>query len=203
MIKEKSLLFFLTFGLIVLFSCNEKNKTVIENIDAKSEMQQRVTSLNAEEIIDKNATTFILVRHAEKEKDVKDPELSEKGKARALELTRLLAPVKFSGYYSTNFRRTKETAEYVASLRYRGQDVKIYDHKNLKGAAKQMKADHPKGVILISGHSNTTPKMINILTGSENWQPLSEFDYDNLYIVSVYEDGLSKVRHFKYGASNH
>lgn len=188
---------------VIFCSCDKKAKTAIENIELKSnEAPQRITQLNVEKVIDENATTFILVRHAEKEKDVKDPELSVKGKARAAALTRLLAPIEFSGYYSTDFRRTKTTALYVATMRYRDQDLKIYDHKDLEGAAKQMLLDHPKGVILVSGHSNTTPRFINILTETEDWQPLSETDYDNLYIVSVYENAPTKVLHFKYGEPN-
>lgn len=194
---------FLLFALIAFSSCNKKNKTVLESIQPRlNDTPQRVTNLDADEIIDKNATTFFLVRHAEKLKDSKDPALTEKGIKRTKDLAKVLSNMPIKAIYSSDFRRTKQTVKHLAMMRYMDGNEKIYNHKDLKGAAEEMLRNHSKEAILVSGHSNTTPAMINILTGTDDWQPLSESDYDNLFIVSVYENAPAKVRHFKYGEPN-
>lgn len=187
----------------MLFSCgcDKKNKTIIETIQLRdAQTIQRIISLTESEVVDKNATTFFLVRHAEKTKDSSDPLLTKSGKARAQELARLINSISLDGIYSSDFRRTKLTAEPTALDQ--NIETKFYDHKDLEGAAQQMLNDFPKGKILVSGHSNTTPKMLNILTETNDWSSLSETDYDNFYIVSVYENKAAKVLHFKYGAPN-
>ncbi len=194
---------FLLFALIAFSSCDKKNKTVLESIQQRNDnTPQRVTKLVADDVIDKNATTFFLVRHAEKMKDSSNPALTEKGIKRAKDLEKVLANIPVKAIYTSDFIRTKQTVEHIAMMRYMDGDVKIYNHKDLGGAAEQMISNHPKEVILVSGHSNTTPAMINILTGTDDWQSLSESDYDNLYIVSVYENAPAKVLHFKYGDPN-
>ncbi len=196
-------IFFLLFTLIALSSCDKKNKAVLETIQPRNDnTPQRVTKLDADKIIDKNATTFFLVRHAEKMKESNDPALTEKGIKRANDLQKVLFNIPIKAIYTSDFRRTKQTVEHLAMMRYMAGDVKIYNHRDLGGAAEQMISNHPKGVILVSGHSNSTPTMINILTGTNNWESLSESDYDNLFIVSVYENAPAKVLHFKYGEPN-
>ena len=194
---------FLLFALIAFSSCDKKNKAVLESIQPRNDnTPHRVTKLVADEIIDKKATTFFLVRHAEKMKDSNNPALTEKGIKRALDLEKVLSNIPIKAIYTSDFLRTKQTVEYMAMMRNMDGDVKIYNHKDLKGAAKEMITNHSKKVILVSGHSNSTPAMINILTGTADWESLSESDYDNLFIVSVYENAPANVLHFKYGEPN-
>ena len=51
---------------------------------------------------------------------------------------------------------------------------------------------------MIVGHSNTTPSLLNVLTGTSNYSNIPESEYDNLYIVTVFEKGRAEVVHFKY-----
>ena len=201
--NKNLLLFLLSLSLIAFLSCDTKNQTAIEKNQSGKGIPLRVTQLDVGKVIDENATTFILVRHAEKEKEIKDPGLTEKGIKRAKNLYQVLEKIPIQVIYSTDFHRTKMTVEHTALMRNLDGNVKIYDHRDLEGAAKQMLNDHSKKVVLVSGHSNTTPEMINILTKTEDWQPLSESDYDNLFIISVYENAPAKVQHFKYGEPNH
>jgi 2,3-bisphosphoglycerate-dependent phosphoglycerate mutase len=53
--------------------------------------------------------------------------------------------------------------------------------------------------VVVLGHSNTVPLLLNILTGTDDFSNLPETQYDNLFIVSVFEKGRSKVVHLKYG----
>jgi len=137
------------------------------------------------------ATTFILVRHAEKVADgSKDPELSEAGKARALALAKLLKEVKVDAVYSTTFKRTQGTIAPLAMSK--GLTVMPYDA--MKGEAiDQMASKFPGGTIVVCGHSNTTPWTANYLLGKEQYKDFDDGDYDNVLIMEVMEKGKSKV----------
>src|ERR1044071_2972996 len=64
---------------------------------------------------DFKATTVVLVRHAEKAADPReDPPLLESGNTRAQELARILEPVGIKAIYTSQFLRTKQTAEPLA-----------------------------------------------------------------------------------------
>ena len=65
------------------------------------------------EIVKDSATHFILVRHAEKEKG-SNPKLTTLGKERATELANVLKDIEIYDVFSTNYNRTKETAEPTA-----------------------------------------------------------------------------------------
>ena len=53
-----------------------------------------------------SATTFILVRHAEKEVGGSNPDLSPAGILRAQQLKHLLSRIPLTGIYSTHYNRT-------------------------------------------------------------------------------------------------
>jgi hypothetical protein len=52
--------------------------------------------------------------------------------------------------------------------------------------------------VLIAGHSNTIPQIIEGL-GGESISPIAETEYDNLFIVTVYRFGGANVVHLNYG----
>src|SRR5947207_12895479 len=58
----------------------------------------------------------VIVRHAEKASgESDDPSLSEAGRARAATLSRLLQDSEISAIFTTEFKRTKETATPIAN----------------------------------------------------------------------------------------
>jgi len=192
-------IYLFTFLILIAFcSCDKKAKTAIETIQVRNLVENtHVETLVASQVLKENATTFFLVRHAEKAKDSRDPNLTEAGMKRATDLAQLLKSIPLDGIYSTNFNRTIQTATPVANAK--GKEIQIYNHRDLEAAADKMLTDFPKGNILISGHSNTTPSMVNVLTGTQDYQSLSELTYDHLFIVSVYEKGNADVLVLKYG----
>jgi len=194
--KKIYLFFFLM--LIAFWGCDKKAKTVIETIQARNLVENtHVETLIASQVLKENATTFFLVRHAEKAKDSNDPNLTEAGVKRANDLAQLLKSIPLDGIYSTNFNRTTQTATPVANAK--ALEIQIYNHRDLGAAADKMLTDFPKGNILVSGHSNTTPTIVNLLTDTQDYQSLSELTYDHLFIVSVYEKGNADVLLLKYG----
>ena len=142
------------------------------------------------------ATTFILVRHAEKADDgTKDPALTEEGKQRALNLAEHLQQTEITAIYSTSYKRTLHTVQPIAEQK----ELDITSHNPFEeNALQQIMDNHRGGIILISGHSNTTPHLVNLLLGEERFPQLDESQYDNLYIVTVTDIGSGQVVHLKY-----
>lgn len=133
------------------------------------------------------STVIYLVRHAEKQLSTDDPKLTAAGIERAAALAKRLHEVPLSAVYSTDYHRTRETAEPVA------QDhklpIQIYDPRSLEIFADRLKSDHSGQSILVVGHSNTTPTLSNILLGEEKYSNLEESVYDQLFSIAIEPDG--------------
>jgi 2,3-bisphosphoglycerate-dependent phosphoglycerate mutase len=131
-------------------------------------------------------TTFILVRHAEKENDgTRDPELSEAGVLRAKNLMNLLQKNAIDAIYSTPYKRTRNTVMPLAAAR----TLPVQDYDGLKmEQIDQMVAKHAGGTVLVVGHSNNVPAILNHLTGKNEYKNFDESDYSNLIIVTVFNN---------------
>ncbi len=129
-----------------------------------------------------NAEQFIyLVRHAEKTLDgTHDPSLTEQGQKRAQLLARKLQNAAIKKIYSTNYKRTQQTAAPLAKL----LDLQVieYNPSKLKAFAEEIKK--LKQNVLIVGHSNTTPALVKLLGGDPQGK-IEESDYTRLYIVQI------------------
>lgn len=142
-------------------------------------------------------TTIILVRHAEKRFDeAGDPDLTSEGKIRAQELARVLQFTSVDAIYSTPFKRTQQTVEPLAE----DNDLEIQTYNPFKLNQIIELIDKHKGQTLVfSGHSNTTPVILNKLTGKDTYRQLDDGDYDNLYIVSYQGKENATVTVLEYG----
>jgi 2,3-bisphosphoglycerate-dependent phosphoglycerate mutase len=137
-------------------------------------------------------TTFIVVRHAEKSmtESTSDPSLAPEGSERANKLAVLLKEVNVSAIYSTNYKRTKSTVTPIAEAK----SISIQDYKSLKEAElDEIIKKYPGGTIVIAGHSNTVPGIVNLLIGKEQYKNLDDSNYGSLFIVSVTERGKASV----------
>lgn len=148
-------------------------------------------------------TTIIFVRHAEKEAfPADDPGLSAAGKQRAAELARQLVDADviagIDAIYSTSYRRTEETVQPVATA----LDLPItpYDASNTESIMDEIVREHKGKIILVVGHSNTVPALIGNMGASKNVPEIGEYEYDNIYIVSVPWFGKTKTIRLRYGA---
>ncbi len=131
-----------------------------------------------------NNTTYYLIRHAEKDRSDpsdKDPKLTETGLKRAEKWAEVLKDVGFDMVYSTNYNRTKATAQPIATANK--LEIEIYDPNNLYDQEFQKKT---KGkTVLIVGHSNTTPAFVNTIMKNEKYQDLPDDENAGLFIVTV------------------
>ena len=121
---------------------------------------------------------IVLVRHAEKVDDSRDPELSETGRARADVLAAHLKDMKIDTIFSSDYIRTRETARPLAEAL--GIELELYDPGDLEAFATKLRA--AEGRILVVGHSNTTPDVVRLI-GGEPGTDIEDDEYDRLYIV--------------------
>lgn len=129
-----------------------------------------------------NGITLIFIRHAEKmQNDAPDPQLTEKGILQSRHLVDVLKNVNIDAIYSTKTKRTLSTVEPISTARK--LDVIVYDTKTVD--IMQLANVYQGQTILIVGHSNSTPKLINSLLGMDKYPPIDDNDYNNLYIVTV------------------
>ncbi len=164
------------------------------------------TALGQEEF---KPTTVFLVRHAEKEDEPKqDPPLKKEGVTRSQELARILSTANIKAIYTSQFLRTKQTAEPLTAKS--GASVTALTLKpnpaNLRLIAEESTAEvvnkilqRPGESTLVIGHSNWIPDVIKAL-GGDVVPTIDEQKFDDLFIVTVYGKGKAKVVQLKYGA---
>ncbi len=145
-------------------------------------------------------TTVILVRHAEKniEPTNPNPDLSPAGKNRSQELVRVLGSAGVTAIYATQFGRTQQTAQPLASTL--GLPVTQIDSKNTAELVRQITMNHRGGVVFVAGHNNTVPQVIEGLGGG-SFPIIPETEYDNMFVVSIYRVGKARGVKLKYGSS--
>ncbi|SEM12638.1 Histidine phosphatase superfamily (branch 1) [Aquimarina amphilecti] len=138
----------------------------------------------------KDTTTYILVRHSEKDTSDpsnRNPNLTEEGKTRSENLVRILKNINIDLVYSTDYLRTKQTASPIA--KDRNIKVSIYDPRKLYDNQFQKETVGKTSVIV--GHSNTTPTFVNKIMGMEKHKAIDEKDYTKLFIIKVTGDVIT------------
>ena len=143
-------------------------------------------------------TNYYVVRHAEKVDNSSDPPLSPAGSRRALALRDLLRNKHIDSIFSTDFIRTKKTVEPLAA------DIKKSIHLytgSVDDAIGELQKIRGKNV-LIAGHSNTVPQLVQGLSG-RSVSAIADNDFDNLYIIRVRRWIATRrtLKQVSYGAS--
>jgi broad specificity phosphatase PhoE len=146
--------------------------------------------------------TAILVRHAEKAATpADDPPLTAAGEARARDLLAAVRDAGVSAIITTQFARTRATAQpTAAALSIVPSVVTAAGATHAQDVAAAIRK-HPGQTVLVVGHSNTVPEIIQALGGK---RPANICDavYDNLYIVTIAADGKVGVVQARYGAAS-
>jgi phosphohistidine phosphatase SixA len=147
------------------------------------------------QIVEQNPLVVFLVRHAEKADLTEDPELSEIGKERALELAKILRSANIENIHSSDYIRTRETAAPLA--KELGLTIEIYDPRDLETLAHKLR--HDGGNHLVVGHSTTTPSMVSLLGGNPESEINEANEFDRLYIVTDSGNGNVSSILIRYG----
>jgi 2,3-bisphosphoglycerate-dependent phosphoglycerate mutase len=130
--------------------------------------------------------TIILVRHAEKaDATSQDPDLSDAGKQRAERLAKVVKKYKPGTVYSTDFKRTRDTA--APSAARRKLKVETYDPKKPNELVDAIMKSKTKRFLVV-GHSNTIPGLANLLGKKEVFRNLDEPEFGVIWIVRI-KDG--------------
>jgi hypothetical protein len=130
-------------------------------------------------------------RHTEKETGL-DPSLTEAGKRRAKALAQLMANAGVTNVFSTDTRRSRETAEATAGAI--GRAVQLYsDTTSLVDEINSL----PLGSrVLVIGHSDT-PGPLTTALGATDAIQIGEDEYDYLFSYGLRE-GMTTLENYKY-----
>lgn len=126
-------------------------------------------------------TTYYLIRHAEKADGSANPDLSAIGLNRAENWNSILSEVTFDAIYSTDYKRTLQTATPTAKRSKK--EIILYTPKPFD--LQKFKKDTSGKTVLIVGHSNTIPALANQLIDKKVFADMEDTTFGNLYIVTV------------------
>jgi broad specificity phosphatase PhoE len=143
-------------------------------------------------------TTVIVVRHAEKllEPGEADPPLSPAGKRRAEALRHVLSSLEIGAVYTSPFARTRDTVAPAAADR--GLRARETDPRDAEGLAARIRTEHRGQTVLVAGHSNTVPALLQALGVREEIVLDDRHDYDDLFVVTLEGKG-ARLLHLHYG----
>lgn len=150
--------------------------------------------------------TVIVVRHAERDMDVVDnPPLDEKGRARAEDLARALADAGVNAIYATQLQRTRLTAQPLAlktgiSIQISPVDSEDID-SHVNHLADRIRSTHPGDTVLVVGHSNTVPLIVEALSGHAV-DPIPDQVFDRLFHIRIPANGRPQLVRTRYGAAS-
>lgn len=146
--------------------------------------------LGASATVDAKSVIY-LIRHAEKQDDgTRDPSLTEQGRTRADWLGGWFAERDITAIYSSEFKRTLETVAPLSE--HLNLPIMPYNPRALEDLADRLRGE--EGIILVSGHSNTTPMLVNLLIGEERYPELEEaWEYDYIFQVTLGDQGEASV----------
>ncbi|MBV9772497.1 MAG: histidine phosphatase family protein [Gemmatimonadetes bacterium] len=148
-------------------------------------------------------TTVVVVRHAEKAADdPQDPSLSPAGRERALALRDALADAPVAAVYATQFRRTRATGEPLATRAGQAVVVRPATAANAATYARDLAAEilsrYRGRTVVVVGHSNTVPEIVRALSGKQV-APITDTEYDHLFVVQVPPSGPASLLRARYG----
>ena len=123
----------------------------------------------------------VIVRHAEKAViGGNDPDLSSAGRARAEALARILKDSGITAIFTSEFKRTRETAAPTGTSAHVSPTVVAAKDTD----ALLAKLHQLNGNALVVGHGDTIPNIIKAL-GINNTINIPDEDYSELLIVTL------------------
>lgn len=151
------------------------------------------------------AATLILVRHAEKVDESRDPELSPEGHARAERFADLFEHAGVTALVHSGLIRTRDTlAPLGARLGIEGEAISPRD---MDALVARLAAAGPEETIAVAGHSNTVPALAHAFGVTlPDLEPVEGLPhgflphdaYDRVHVLTPGPDGrvrLLELRH--------
>jgi len=147
-----------------------------------------------------SAQNVFLVRHAERVWEGEDPPLTAEGAARARALAAALSDAGVTAIITTQWRRTRDTAEPLAKLlNLTPEIIPVYEGKareNTEAVAAAVRRHHDETVLVV-GHITVTGVIAAL--GGPNLPTICENVFSDLFLYrpKASENGLL---HLRYGA---
>ncbi|MEZ4779284.1 MAG: phosphoglycerate mutase family protein [Flavobacteriaceae bacterium] len=135
-------------------------------------------------------TTYYLIRHAEKDRSDStntNPALTERGIERAKLWASYFDSIPLDKLYATKYIRTQQTAQFIS--KNKNLPIETYDPNTL--VSEEFKKETKGQRILIVGHSNTTPMLVNHLLEAGTFEDIPDDDNSRLYIVQIKKEKKS------------
>ncbi len=124
--------------------------------------------------------TYFVMRHLHTPEGQRDPDLTAQGQAAAEQLVGMLAGERPAAIYVSNFKRSGQTAAPLAARL--GLTPIVYDPADTPGlVARVRQGPWP---VLIVGHSNTVPDIVEQLGGTRP-APLTHPDFGDLWRIGA------------------
>jgi len=134
-----------------------------------------------------NETVFYFIRHAEKDRSDTtntNPKLTQKGLQRALGWSNYFDSIPLQKIYSTPYNRTVQTATPTAAKK----QLEILEYRPDTIISEAFINANKGTNVLIVGHSNTTPYLVNALLKEDRYQDMLDHDNYSLYKVTLFEN---------------
>ncbi|MGB7069621.1 MAG: phosphoglycerate mutase family protein [Pyrinomonadaceae bacterium] len=139
---------------------------------------------------------IILVRHAEKADNTNaDPDLSPAGRDRAKRLIGAIGKYRPGAFFSTDFKRTRDTIAPLAKRR--NKQLQIYDAKKPRDLIDAIAVSKTKRIV-IAGHSNSIPGLANLLIKKDLFKNLDESEYTVIWLVRIKDGQVRTVELLDY-----
>ncbi|MDG2172987.1 MAG: histidine phosphatase family protein [Flavobacteriaceae bacterium] len=127
-------------------------------------------------------SVYYFIRHAEKDRsnpENKNPELNQQGKIRALNWLYFFRDIPLKKIYSTNYNRTIQTVKQIAEEKK--ISISYYSPENID--VENFKKQNKNMSILVVGHSNTTPELVNLIIGENKFEKMNDNDNSSLFVI--------------------
>jgi broad specificity phosphatase PhoE len=147
-------------------------------------------------------TTIVLIRHAEKQVGaISDAPLAPPGEVRAARLAQMFGDATTFGrvqkIYVTDTRRTQQTAAGIAQRLGLTPEI-VTGKSDSRAFATRVLEENRGHRALVVGHSNTVPEIVAALSGQSDVPPITDEEFDTMYVVTVPTIGRASVLRLKY-----
>ena len=140
-----------------------------------------------------NTSVYYFIRHAEKDRSDstnKNPSLTIQGLERANKWAVFFKDKNIAAVYSTNYIRTQQTALPIA----KEQNIEIINYTTKELISGKFIANNKGKNIVIVGHSNTTPELVNSLLGEKKYKDIADRENNNLFVVTLNKNKTTAKR---------
>jgi broad specificity phosphatase PhoE len=134
-------------------------------------------------------STFYVMRHLNTPAGAPDPDLTDEGRRNAQALAEWFGDNPPAAIFVSNAKRAQQTAAPLAARL--GIEPRIYDPSNTRLLIAEVMKEPPP--VLIVGHSNTVPEIVEALSGRRP-DTLTHDDFGDIWVIAGDRRGFVRRR---------